>query len=180
MDQPRGVFPQLLSDRACWLIPRKFGRLSCPQLHTVGISSLLCCLPHRASKPALDRIRCWTGSIRKMCCADVCGCCAAPRASTECACNHRFIGLCACEPVGISGMQLRFGGPQEASSYLHRACAQYQRRCNSTCIGDSTRSYDWHCDRINNLQGPSGQPSDAPLRLRGRRLGVHPLPCLGQ
>ena len=91
--QPRGLFPQLLRDCACGSIPRQLGCLSCPQLHTIGISSLLCCFAHRASQPALNRIWCWMGSIRSACCPDVCGGRAAPGPSTEGSRNHSFVGF---------------------------------------------------------------------------------------
>jgi hypothetical protein len=49
-------------------------------------------------------------------------------------------------------MHPSFRRSQESGSYLYRARSQYQRRCNSTCIRDPTRSYDWHGNRINNLR----------------------------
>ena len=49
-------------------------------------------------------------------------------------------------------MHLGFWRSQEPGSYLYRTRAQYQRRCHSTCIGDSTRSDDWHGDRVDDLR----------------------------
>src|ERR1051326_1482220 len=62
-------------------------------------------------------------------------------------------------------MHLGFRGAQEPGSYLYRARAQYQRRCQSTCISDSTRGDDWNGDRVNYLREEGHQTYHLPLRI---------------